>query len=350
MSILNQKLKDLTPYEPLKGQYKIRFDANESFISMPENLREKLSKIAYDLPYNRYPDPLAENVCRAFGDYFNVEEKYITAGNGSDELISIIINCFTDKDDKVICFAPDFSMYRFYSFLADLKTIELPKDEMLNIEVDKLIKIINKEKPRIIIFSNPCNPTGQGLKKEEIKKIINCFDGLLVLDEAYMDFWNESLINEFKKYKNLIILKTCSKAFGLAALRLGFAITSKELTNALRAAKSPFNVNELTQRMGQCILKEKKYLDFCVESIKNNTKMLYNGVKEIEKKNSELFVFNTFTNFVLIKTNNAVKIYEELLKKGIAVRCFNNLLRITAGSKEENQEFLKEFEKIMRNN
>lgn len=339
MSLLNNKIKELTPYEPLKGDYKIRLDANESFINLPAEKKEGIAKLMLNVDYNRYPDPLAADVCRAFGDFFGIDPDFLTAGNGSDELISIIINCFADKGDKVLCLSPDFSMYRFYSSLAELKITELPKDENLCFNLSEVNDIIIKEMPRIVIFSNPCNPTGQGIKKDELVKLISSNSCIFVIDEAYMDFWDETLLGDFEVYKNLIILKTCSKAFGLATIRLGFAIAEKNLTNALRAVKSPFNVNSITQEIGAFILSDKQFLKACIDEIKQSRDFLYNELKKFE----QFKVLPTKTNFVVVKTEKAFAIYEELLKKKIAVRCFDGFLRITAGTKEENEALIKEM-------
>lgn len=348
-SILNDKIKKLTPYEPLQGDFGIRLDANESFISLPDSLRAALAKAAEKVEYNRYPDPLAEDVCKAFAAFFGLDYGLVTAGNGSDELISIIINCFADRGDKVICLSPDFSMYRFYSSLAELKVIELQKGNNLNIAADDIIKTIKAEKPRIVIFSNPCNPTGQGFSREDILKILAECNCLFVLDEAYMDFWNETVLDKVTEYKNLIVLKTCSKAFGLAALRLGFAVCDKELSLALKTVKSPFNVNSLTQEFGRIVLSDKKYLSECIENIKRSRDFLYENLKGLEKEfKDRIAVLPTCTNFVLIKTSAAVRIFEELLLQGIAVRCFNGFLRVTAGSEKENDGFLKAFDGILR--
>lgn len=343
MSLLNNKIKELTPYEPLKGDYKIRLDANESFINLPAEKKEGISKLMLKVDYNRYPDPLAADVCKAFGDFFGINSDFLTAGNGSDELISIIINCFADKGDKVLCLSPDFSMYRFYSSLAELKIAELPKDENLCFNLSEVNDIIKKETPRIVIFSNPCNPTGQGIEKEELINLISSNSCIFVIDEAYMDFWDETLIGCFENYKNLIILKTCSKAFGLATIRLGFAIAEKNLNNALRAVKSPFNVNSITQEIGAFILSDKEYLNNCIEEIKKSRDYLYNALKKFDN----IEVLPTKTNFAVVKTEKAFTIYEELLKKKIAVRCFDGFLRITAGTQEENEELIKELGGIL---
>src|SRR5699024_11066858 len=150
--------------------------------------------------------------------------------------------------------------YDFYSHLYELEVVSLEKDDNLEIDVDAAISYINRHNIRAVMLSNPCNPTSIGLAREKTLHLVKSVNSLVVLDEAYMDFWDESLIDVASKYDNLILLRTCSKAIGLASLRLGFAIANPKLTKALRAAKSPYNVNGISQAMGEIILKDREFL------------------------------------------------------------------------------------------
>ena len=181
---------------------------------------------------------------RRLRTYYGVSADYVTAGNGSDELISVIVGTFLSKGDKLLTVMPDFSMYGFYADLAGVTVITQEKNEDLNIGSGcALYQDSQAGKADCIMFSNPCNPTGQGLSREEVRRLVTSVDCLVVLDEAYMDFYTESLMGEAEQYDNLIILRTCSKALGLAAVRLGFAVANQTLTAVIRAAKSPYNVN-----------------------------------------------------------------------------------------------------------
>ncbi len=221
---LNDKVKNLTPYEPISGTYEIRLDANESFLTFPEEIENEMVEALKNTALNRYPDPMATKLVKGFADYFDVNADCVTAGNGSDEIISVIMimNAFLQKGDRILTLEPDFSMYRFYAEIAECESVKYQKDENLDVNIDDVISLANKENVRIVIFSNPCNPTSRIVTKDDVRKLINSVDSLVVLDEAYMDFAeDESLLGEFKNYDNLIILKTCSKALGSAALRLG---------------------------------------------------------------------------------------------------------------------------------
>ena len=346
--VLNDKIKDLKPYDPIEGQYNIRLDANESFLSVPSDVAAKMFDQAAFTSLNRYPDPLAQDVCAAFAEHYQVDAANVTAGNGSDELISVISNAFLMKGDNMITLSPDFSMYKFYSSIVEANCMELAKNEDLTIDIDELIAVSNKNDVKMILFSNPCNPTSLGLKREQVRKLIRSVNALVVLDEAYMDFWDQSLLSEVNEYDNLIILRTCSKAFGMAAVRLGFAVANQTLTNAIKAVKSPYNVNSITQALGSVILKEHDLSCAAIRKIIASKNDLYDGLKKLESKNpTQIKVYDSCTNFVFIKTQRAKEIYEYLLQNSIAIRFMGEYLRITAGTKAENAEVLSNLTNIL---
>lgn len=229
MYTLNEKIRDLEPYEPIAGEYKIRLDANESFLCLPESVMASALHAMMRVELNRYPDPTAKDLCAAFAKSYKVKPACVAAGNGSDELINVIFQSFLMKGETYATLTPDFSMYDFYGYVSECRGIEIKKDENFTIDIDKVIETCNNENVKLLIFSNPCNPTSVGLTRETVRKIIRGVSALVVLDEAYMDFWNESMLGEFENYDNLLILKTCSKAFGLAALRVGFAVGNEKL-------------------------------------------------------------------------------------------------------------------------
>lgn len=348
--ILNEKIRELKPYEPIKGNYPIRLDANESFILPPHNIILKVYNAVEKIKYNRYPDPLAEELCNAFADFYKVDAANVTAGNGSDELISIISNAFLMKGEKMMTLSPDFSMYKFYSGLNETKCIEYQKKSDFTIDVDELITLINDYNVKMLIFSNPCNPTSIGLKRSDVRHLVRSVNSLVVLDEAYMDFWNQSLLGEVDDYDNLIILRTCSKAFGMAGIRLGFAAANKVLTNSLKAVKSPYNVNLLTQKIGSIVINEHEWIKSCIDEIIKSKNELYHMLKRIEKIYPEkLTVYDSVTNFILLKTPKTDLVFNLLLNNGIAIRYLGDFLRVSAGTTEENIEFANTFESIICN-
>lgn len=344
---LCDKIKYLEPYEPNLGDYKIRLDANESFFLPNEEMKKDISDIASQTAFNRYPDPKATRLCEAFAGYYDLKSENVVAGNGSDELISIIANSFMQKGETAIVTAPDFSMYAFYFSLAGINVVTAQKNNELKASAEEIITLANENNARMIMFSNPCNPTGQILTKDEVRSIVTRTSALVVLDEAYMDFADESLLSEAENYDNLLILRTSSKAVGMAALRLGFAVGNKTLINALKAAKSPYNINSISMAIGTYIFSKKEYLINCKNEILNNRDHL---VKELTSLCDiyNLMLYPTYTNFVLISDNRAAMIFEKLKEKSIIIRKLGeNLLRITVGSSDENTALIFALKEIL---
>lgn len=332
---LTEKLINLTPYDPIQGDYKIRLDANESFIDTDY---ESLKNAVKGISVNRYPDPYAKKLTEAYSDLYGIDPDLVTAGNGSDEIISIITACFLQKGDKVLCLTPDFSMYAFYSSLYELDVVTLAKERDLTINIGKVIEKINNDGIKAVLFSNPCNPTSLGLEREDVIKLIKSVNALVILDEAYMDFWGEenSLLKNTAEYDNLIVLRTCSKALGMAGLRLGFAVSNAVITEKLRAAKSPYNVNSLTQQTAEYYLRDKDEMNRRIEACRKAKKELYDALIEAELPFADV-IYPSVTNFVFIKTSRAKEVFEYLLSKSVAVRFMGEYLRITAGTDEENK-------------
>jgi len=346
---LSDKTTALKPYEPNGGTYRIRLDANESFLLPTVSDREKLAEAVRDMDYRRYPDPLATEACQAFAALYQLDADLVTAGNGSDELISVIMSAFLEKGEKVLTVSPDFSMYRFYTSITENPCVVLEKNEDLTIDVDRVIRTIQDEQIRLFIFSNPCNPTSLGLDREAVRRIITQTEALIVLDEAYMDFWDQSLLSEVASYDNLIILRTASKALGMAALRLGFAVANPTLTAVIRAAKSPYNVNTATQKTAAILLSNTLYKDVYIDLLIESRKQLSAGFARLLEKGDILKLYDSCTNFVLIEVEDAPYFWAELADFGIMVRCLNNRqLRITAGTEAENKEVIAAIASVAR--
>jgi histidinol-phosphate aminotransferase len=240
-------------------------------------------------------------------------------------------------------------MYRFYSEIFDIVCVPTDKNR-LRPDVDAMIKEAGKKNASVIIFSNPCNPSGLGVSRKEVLRLCRSVSGLVVVDEAYMDFWDQSIIADLNGLDNAIVLKTMSKAAGLAAARLGFALGSKSLTDGIRKVKSPFNVNMLTQAAGRVLLGEKEYLEDCRKAIIDSRISLEAKTRKLSAKYPEsIKVLPTVTNFVLVECADPDGIYAKLIEKSVCVRkSFGSCLRVSAGSEEENELFISARESILR--
>lgn len=346
--VLTDKLSTLTPYIANEGSFDVRLDANESFINVNPALSAKINAEISKIALNRYPDPYAVKAVDAFAEFYNISPEFVTAGNGSDELISIITSCFLAKGDKVLTLTPDFSMYAFYGSLYELDVDIINKNHDLTINVERIITHCNEKNIKALIFSNPCNPTSLGLKRAEVIRILKEVKCLVIIDEAYMDFWNESVLDLAGEFDNLVVLKTCSKSLGLAAVRMGFCIAGKTLTNAMKSAKSPYNTDSISQAITACVLSEKSLLKAENEEIIASREKLYDEIVKLSKNYPVLeVVYESVTNFIFIKTSLSEEIFKALLKKSIAIRNMNGFLRITAGSGNENLLLINELKTIL---
>lgn len=346
---LNDKIINLVPYEPISGTYKIRLDANECPTTLPDDIRDEIKAGLDAFDFNRYPDPMATALVHSFSEYYGLDPAFVTAGNGSDELIFLIESAFLEKGDKMLVVSPDFSMYQFYSSICEVECESFIKNDALDIDVDALIDKVNRDDIKLLLFSNPCNPTGRGITAEQARKLVTSVNALVILDEAYMDFWDQSLLGEVGQYSNLIIFRTASKAIGSAALRLGFAVANETISRAVKAVKSPYNVNSFSQMAGTIVYRHKEMLENRLKALVKNRETLYNGLLELSK-NSDFVVYESVANFVFVKTGYAKEIFEYLKERSIVIRLMGGYLRVTAGTGEEVAAVLnsiKEYLEVM---
>lgn len=345
---LNEKIRDMEPYEPISGTYRIRLDANESFLEIPDYIKADMLHRISELHLNRYPDPLASGVCNGFCKYYGVDPDLVTVGNGSDELLTLLTQTIMMKGEKLVYTSPDFSMYKCYGYLAENECIEFKKNVDFTVDVDALAGLINSEGARMVIFSNPCNPTGVGLPRGEVLRLIESVPQcLVVVDEAYMEFWNQSVLDCVEKYNNLMVLKTCSKSLRMAGIRCGFAVSNRVITNAMRAVKSPYNVNSITQTVAETLFDYPHDLNSGTEAVIKSRDELYFAVKALaDKYPAKLSLLQTCANFVYVKmpSGEARRIFEAMKRQGVIVRNMGDYLRITCGTEYENSEVVRLLE------
>ncbi|HCC35764.1 MAG TPA: histidinol-phosphate aminotransferase [Ruminococcaceae bacterium] len=344
---LTPKIKSLRPYVVDGNAYKIRLDANESFLPLPERMRQAVLSAVGKVSFNRYPDPAAAEVCALYADYCGIDPALLTAGNGSDELISLLVAAFTQKGDKIVTLEHDFSMYDFYAHLAECKVVKVRKNDDFTVDIDRVIETVRDFGAKMVIFSNPCNPTSLGTAKEAVLKLVKSVDALVVLDEAYMDFWDQSLLDVLTQHDNLVILRTCSKMMSAAAVRLGFAVANPAIRNALQAAKSPYNVNGLTQAAAAALLSHRDWIARTKQAVLDSKAALYLESREIAGRYG-VKVLTSRTNFVTWRLPKAAEVFRRLRQRGILVRCLGGeLLRVTCGTPEENAGVCAALDEIL---
>lgn len=339
--ILNEKLKNLVLYSGSAGVYDVRLDANESFLNPGELFKEELQAALLEMPLNRYPDPSCRKLREAFGKAYRIAPERVVAGNGSDELLSLLLGAFLQDDQKLLTLEPDFSMYGVYAEIYGKQMVSMEKENM-EIHVDSVLEKMEREQADVLIFSNPCNPVSSVLKRDDVVRLIRSTDKLVIVDEAYMDFDSEdSVVDLAGVCDNLIVLKTCSKAWGCAGIRLGFAVSSEEITGVLNALRSPYNVSSFTQAAGCVILNHAEYLQKAAEEMKASAAKLYAGLLPLEKCGKVKRIRRSKTNFVFIETERADELHSALRERSILIRKTAGNLRITAGTEEENRRVIE---------
>ncbi|WP_333663545.1 histidinol-phosphate transaminase [Chishuiella changwenlii] len=338
-NIIRSNVKAMKAYSSARDEFQ---EINNNFIFLDAN------ENPFNNGLNRYPDPLQRNVKAVLSQLKNFPADQILLGNGSDEILDLIFRAFCEPNqDNVISISPSYGMY---SVLANLNAIEYRKSLLNKSDFQPNVKdIFNKidDNTKMIFLCSPNNPTGEIIKKEYILEIVQNFNGLVIIDEAYIDFSDEkSWLEEIKNYPNLIVIQTLSKAFGLAGIRLGILYASAEIIAVLNKIKPPYNINQLTQEKALEILND-------YDKIKLSTKTILNQKQYLEKALQKLpfieKIYPSDTNFILIKVDNATERYNELIKKGIVIRnrtnddLCENCLRITVGTKEENEKLIVEL-------
>ena len=298
----------------------------------------------YNTPYNRYPDPLQLELKAALSKVKGVPAENIFLGNGSDEPIDLVYRCFCEPGvDNVVAIEPTYGMYKVCADINNTEYRPVLLDENYQITAEKLLAATDQH-TKLIWLCSPNNPTGNNLSREEIVKVIETFEGLVIVDEAYSDFSSQKPLRaDLAKYPNLIVLNTMSKAWGCAAIRLGMAFASEEIISIFNKVKYPYNVNQLTQEQALQALKDPFEVDKWVKILLEERSRMIDAFKLLpicEK------VFPTDANFFLAQMNDAVKIYNYLVDRGIIVRnrhrvqLCQNCLRITIGTKTENGELI----------
>ncbi|MBS4179303.1 pyridoxal phosphate-dependent aminotransferase [Lederbergia citrea] len=340
---MRKSLQGLSPYKVKPEFDMIRLDNNEAFMSLLSSV--DFSKLQ-DTLINRYPAESSEALVEAFGRFAGFPPENILPGNGSDEWISLICQYALEPGDQVLVLDPDFSMYEKGALImgAEVTKISLNDDFSLPLEMVKA-EISNKN-PKLMFLSNPNNPTGQLYGEGEIEEVIRALEeqgGILVLDEAYMDFAGESpFAGKILDYENLIILRTASKALGMAALRLGFLIANDRIIEGISCIKPPYNVNTVSAQIGAELMGKSNLLDQFLLLQLEQIAELEEIVEEFAGRVDGAVLYPSSTNFYLIKLEGAKDLTDFLYERKIKIRLFTDetlqAVRISAGTKEEHEK------------
>ena len=332
--LVRKNIWELAPYSSARDEYSgkeahVFLDANEN---------------PYNDPYNRYPDPLQRELKAQIVKIKGVPAEMIFLGNGSDEAIDLPYRIFCEPGkDNVVAIDPTYGMYKVCADINNVEYRAVPLDEHYQMDADRLLAATDAH-TKLIWMCSPNNPSGNSLNRDEMLKVVNAFQGIVIIDEAYSDFSSQkSMRSELAQHPNLIVLNTFSKAWGLAAIRLGMAFASPDIISIYNKVKYPYNVNQLTQRQAMEALKDPFEVDKWIKLLLAERTRLMFAFKELPICEQ---VYPTDANFFLARMTDAQSIYNYLVDRGIIVRnrtrvhLCNNCLRVTIGMKGENNELL----------
>lgn len=336
-ALVRTNIRTLKPYssarDEFKGEASIFLDANENSLGSP------LLKW-----YNRYPDPLQLKVKEKIAFIKKIPVDQIFLGNGSDEAIDLLFRCFCEPGiDEVVIFPPTYGMYEVSANINNVKLNRVPLTEQFQLDLEALEQTI-KPSTKIIWICSPNNPTGNSIDREAIEMILNNFDGLVVIDEAYINFSRQkSWLSDLQDYPNLVVLQTLSKAWGLAGIRLGMAFASPEIIGYLNKVKPPYNISEPVQELAVKALEEIGQVNDMIVTLVNERQ---NMVSSLLQNEEVVKIYPSDANFLLVKFKDASRLYKYFVEQGIVVRDRSNVvlcegcLRITVGTPQENQKLL----------
>ncbi len=340
-TLIRENLKDLKPYSSARNEY-VSDGSQMVFLDANEN--------PFENGVNRYPDPHQRSLKAVLAEQKGVGIENILLGNGSDEVLDLVYRAFCEpKIDNIITLPPTYGMY---GVLAGINNVE-NREVLLTADFEPNVKDILKvsdDNSKLLFICSPNNPTANSFSASKINNLLENFKGLVVIDEAYVDFAKDkSWVNKLDTHPNLIVTQTLSKAYGMAGIRLGICYASKEIIAILNKIKPPYNVNELTQQkaLGRVLDREQVKLE--VEQILQERELVSKALHEIDFVSK---VYPSDANFVLAKVDDANKRYQQLVSKGIVVRNRNsqplcqNTLRFTIGTKQENEKLFKVLKEL----
>ena len=340
-NLVRPNVAGLKPYSSARDEYQstgsemVFLDANEN---------------PFQTDVNRYPDPQQRSLKAELAKIKNVSTEHILLGNGSDEVLDLLFRAFCEPGkDNVITLPPTYGMYKVLANINNIENREVLLNSDFELNVEEILDSVDQN-TKLIFLCSPNNPTGNSFLEKKIIHILENFNGLVVIDEAYIDFSNkESWLNKLKEYPNLVITQTLSKAFGMAGIRLGICYASVEIIQILNKIKPPYNVNELTQLRALDRVHNKDVVDSEIADLLKQRAILSEALVEVN------FIENIYpsdANFILVKVDDANKRYGQLLEKGIVIRnrttqpLCENTLRFSVGTGEENNKLIEALKNI----
>lgn len=336
-------LETLKPYSVEEINWPIKIDANERPADLPPAVKAKVIEKLAALSFNRYPEISAQSLKTVIGADFGLTAANVLIGNGSSEVLEALCFAFGGTGHSIVYFTPSFSMYGIYAKLSDSRPVPVELNADFSLDADKFLSIANQNQASVILLCNPNNPTGTVMPEEQVEYIVANTNSLVVVDEAYQEFYGKTSVGLLKKYPNVAIARTFSKAYGLAATRVGYLLAGEDIVKTIGKVLLPYNVNALTLATAEIVFNLRQ--DFAGSIAENNRER--ERMAAALDAISGIMVYPSQTNFLLIKSENAAAIVARLNARGIGVRDFstapglNGCIRIGIGTPAENNAVLE---------
>lgn len=349
VSLARQEIRSLKPYQVERVAWRIKLNANENPYSLPSEIQEKVMECLRELCLNRYPDSTSMELRETLATQLGVESDELIVGNGSNELIQMILTAFGGNRRKVLFPAPSYAMYKVMTPLEGSVPLEVPLVEGWDLDLPAMLRAIEVHRPKVVLLSYPNNPTGNCFSEEKIMEVLRVAPGVVVVDEAYFYFSRKTFLPRLQDFPNLAILRTLSKA-GMASLRVGILIANRELVTQLNKVKLPYNLNAISQAIAKVVAENGDLIWAQLRRILDERQGLFDQLNRVEG----ITPFPTEANFVLFRcARSGGELYRRLIDEGIWIRNFSdtpyleNCLRVTIGLPQENREFIEALRRLM---
>ena len=348
MRMVKKAVTELEEYVVAQDTALVKLNQNESPYDMPAELKKEILTRLAKIKWDRYPSSKPISLIKAISSYVKYPDAGIVTGNGSNEIIQTVLLAVCEPEDKVVVVSPGYSIYPRLAKIMGLTIVDVPLLENFRFDVASIIK--KSKGARLVILASPNNPTGTALSIDEVRNIAGNIDGLLVVDEAYFEFYKRTAVGLLKKIRNLMIIRTFSKALGIAGLRLGYLIARPEVAREINKAKLPFSVGIFQQSAGEVIAQNPKYIRNVVDEVIKERNKLFHALGEI----GSVKPIPSSANFILFEVEGmpAKHVFESLYKRGVLLRYFGtqrlkNMLRVTVGRPQENTIFLQNLKTVL---
>ena len=327
-------MKNVNVYENSNNKG-ILLNANEMYVNLNTIILDEIKNEISNINFNRYPDSDSTELRKRYAEIYGLDYDAIIAGNGSDEMLGLMIGTFLGHSKKLYTLKPDFSMYNYYASMQESEVVSYETREDGSFSIEDFIKQGKDKKVDLILFSNPNNPTGNHISNKEISKIVESFPNIpVIVDEAYTEYACESALKLINKYNNIYITRTLSKAFSLAAARVGFLMGNKDNIKRIREKKVPYNVNSISQIIASIVLKHRNEFRDIVEEIKKSRDSFYESCKD----GKGYIIYPSQANFIYGRSPYKDRFIRNLEDNNIIIRSFkDDTFRITMGSEKQNK-------------